>query len=65
MILLEKTEKYFFQTEQEAEEFVESQKETEGQLVDWKISVKDSAKEHYVIATTKIRYLTLTEAKSS
>lgn len=65
MILLEKTEKYYFQTEEDAEAFVESQKEVEGQLVDWKISIKETTKEFYVLATIKLRYKTLAEAKAS
>lgn len=63
MILLEKTEKYFFKTEEDAENFIEEEKGTEGQLIDWKISIKKTTKEYYIIITTKKRFLTLAEAK--
>ena len=64
MIKLESTHKYFFNTEEEAEEFVEQAKTEPGQLIDWKISIKETKKDFYVIVTTKHRHSTLEEAKS-
>ena len=63
MKLLERSEKYFFNEEFLAEEFIEKEKETKGQLVDWKISIKETRDSTYVIVTTKKKFLTLTEAK--
>ena len=65
MQLLERVEKYYFTEEAEAEQFIESQKETEGELIDRKLSVKETSKEFYVIVTLKKRFQTLAEAKES
>lgn len=65
MQLLERVEKYYFEEEAEAEQFIESQKETDGELIDRKLSVKETSKEFYVIVTLKKRFKTLAEAKES
>lgn len=66
MILLDKTEKYFFTDEIKAEDLIEERKkEVEGQLIDYKLSIKETKQGTYFIVTLKTRYKTLTEAKES
>lgn len=66
MIKMESTYKYFFNTEEEAELFVEKmKKEDEGVVIDYKISNKETKAAIFTILTIKIRYKTLAEAKDS
>jgi hypothetical protein len=66
MILMETTRKYFFDSEETAEAFVEQVKETTaGMVIDYKISNKETKDSEYTILTIKERFKTLAEAKSS
>lgn len=63
-IILEKTEKYFFSDEIKAEEAILQQKEnSDGDLIDYKLSKKETKDGEYFIVVLKTRYATLTEAK--
>lgn len=62
-ILMEKTEKHFFREEDYAERFIESSKEGEHDLIDYKLSRKDTKEGEYFIVTLKKRFATLPEAK--
>jgi ribosomal protein L11 len=66
-VLMEETSKHLFNEEQEAELFVqELKKEVEengAQVVDYKITIKETKDSEFVILTSKVRYLNLTDAK--
>lgn len=61
--LMEKTEKFICASEDYAEKLVESYKDAEETLIDYKISYKETKDMDYYIVTIKVRYLTLAEAK--
>lgn len=66
MIRMEKVEKFFILTEQSAEELITKRKEsTEGDLIDYKVSEKETKNGIYYIVTLKTRFKTLQECKDS
>ena len=64
MILLERTEKFVCMDETEAELYVEKlKKETEGNVIDYKISIKETKEGGYALLTIKEKFTSLAEAK--
>lgn len=66
-LLMEETKKFIFNDEEEAEEYVQELKtisEAEGaQVIDYKITLKETKDSTYVIMTAKVRHLSLPDAK--
>lgn len=66
-VLMEETRKYLFNGEEEAEAFVQELKvssESDGaQVIDYKITLKETKDSEFVILTAKVRYLNLADAK--
>jgi|GEM_PF-6090055 len=68
-VRMEETKKYLINDEEEAELFIQSEKarieEEGGQVIDYKLTVKETKESTFVVLTIKARFLTLPEAKES
>lgn len=64
MIKMETTEKFFVNTEDEAENLIaERKKLTEGDLIDYKVSEKETKDGLYYIVVLKTRFANLQQCK--
>ncbi len=65
-ILLEQTEKILFKDEDYAEQYIETQKNQDFDLIDYKVSKKENKTNgEYFIVTLKKRFKTLAEGQES
>ena len=65
-ILLEKAEKHYYTDEDYAEKKIETYKNsTDFDLIDYKLSKKETKDKTYFVLTLKCRFSTLNEAKES
>ena len=64
MILMEKTEKFFVNSEEESVALIQERKNSSnGILIDYKVSEKETKEGLYYIVVLKTRYATLQECK--
>ena len=66
MLMMETTCKWICLSEDEAKaKIAERQKETDGMVIDYKITIKETKESEYVVLTIKERLATLPEAKDA
>lgn len=66
MLMMETTCKWMCLSEEEAKaKIAERQIETEGMVIDYKITIKETKESEYIVLTIKERLATLSEAKDA